>query len=250
MHSVSLRIRYAIADEDIQRMQLQLYDRLMANIIDSANRLDLSYRELSVESEDNAGTGQTWANGMHSESHAQGAQGAMCVRPKDFELFLNLVSFCEGTLDKLHGSHFKRSVQRRSCCYSPHGSHAIPVQTLMCRWAYLFCKMIIVRSYDLPLVSGFYKLLTYALKTCEKERLLDDRDTSRRGLSMTQNMTQKQPPCVDEDTAAVEESFAVGDSVQYLSSTHNTWIAAVVKELAEDGRRVHLDVKKSTPSPH
>jgi hypothetical protein len=107
--------------------------------------------------------------------------------------------------------------------------------------------MIIVRSYDLPLVSGFYKLLTYALKTCEKERLLDDRDASRRGLSMT--MTQKQPPCVDEDTAAVEESFAVGDSVQYLSSTHNTWIAAVVKELAEDGRRVHLDVKKSTPSP-
>ena len=101
-----------------------------------------------------------------------------------------------------------------------------------------------MRSYDLPLISGFYKLLTYALKTCEKEGILDERPT-RRGTAVA----RKLPPCADEVGAEEDKPFAVGECVEYLSATQNTWMPAVVKDLADDAGRVHLDVKKSTPWP-
>jgi DNA-dependent protein kinase catalytic subunit len=63
--------------------------------------------------------------------------------PKDFAFFLNLVEFCKSLFPRVEANCFNR-------------------------WIYLFSKHIIAKSTQYPLISGFYKLLTIAMKKCEE----------------------------------------------------------------------------------
>ena len=68
--------------------------------------------------------------------------------PKDFDIFLHLVDFVKSLLLSTH-------------------------QQFFVKWVYLFSKELVVKSSEHPLVSGFYKLLTVALRICEKQAYFD-----------------------------------------------------------------------------
>lgn len=68
--------------------------------------------------------------------------------PRDMDIFLLLVDFCKLLLPDTCTEFFDR-------------------------WIYIFSKEMISRSYELPLLSGFYKLLTIALNISKERNLFE-----------------------------------------------------------------------------
>lgn len=102
-----------------------VYDELISAVIKLLQKLDLSY---SIDSNDQSNLKPN--------------------KPKDFELFCNLVEFCKLVLPQLHTDTFTK-------------------------WIYVFGKELISRSSNYPLISGFYKLLAIVLKVAGKEKYFD-----------------------------------------------------------------------------
>lgn len=80
----------------------------------------------------------------HEEEVLESAnlQRLVPAKPKDFEIFFNLVDFTQNIL-QYHQSNFKE-------------------------WVYIYARDLIQMSNKYPLISGFYKLLTVAMNICEK----------------------------------------------------------------------------------
>jgi DNA-dependent protein kinase catalytic subunit len=93
------------------------------------------------------GSGQSKQSGQAVEAESPKAEVAGDVLlpsvPKDFELFLNLVEFSKLILPTNHSKLFSR-------------------------WIYILARELIIKANQYPLVSGFYKLLSIALKIAEK----------------------------------------------------------------------------------
>ncbi|CAI9585811.1 unnamed protein product, partial [Staurois parvus] len=65
------------------------------------------------------------------------------TKPKDFTAFVNLVEFCSEILPSKHVEFFEP-------------------------WVFVFGYELILHSTRLPLISGFYKLLTVVMKNAKK----------------------------------------------------------------------------------
>ncbi|XP_069123844.1 DNA-dependent protein kinase catalytic subunit-like [Argopecten irradians] len=144
---ISLDVRHRLTDV--------MYDELIAAVLKILSKLDLtstSTSELSSqpESEDVAGTsGEKSEEGGTTGDPTQGVQPN---RPKDHQVFINLVDFCRDLLPAVHYELFEK-------------------------WIFTFCHKVILCSTDNPLVSGFYKLLALSMKISNKLNFFKDAAT-------------------------------------------------------------------------
>ncbi|KAL4240201.1 hypothetical protein ACF0H5_000995 [Mactra antiquata] len=136
---------FAKADISLEtRRQLSdvLYNEIVSSVIRMIDRLDLSSTfdqqtqeaEAGPSTESNVDTGLTGADPL---------LGVQASRPKDFQIFINLVDFCKDLLPLKHYNKFE--------C-----------------WIFPFTHKLILLSSDNPLASGFYKLLSVCMKIANK----------------------------------------------------------------------------------
>jgi DNA-dependent protein kinase catalytic subunit len=107
-----------------------VYDKIMDSIIQMIDKLDLRCVLLNGDSDDSEFVPSDMI------SHIKP------TNPKDFELYLNLIEFCQLFLLKSKPEH-------------------------LVRWLYVFCKQSCDKALKYPFASGFYKLLTIAMKICK-----------------------------------------------------------------------------------
>ncbi|XP_064600499.1 DNA-dependent protein kinase catalytic subunit-like [Liolophura sinensis] len=147
-----------------------LHDELVMSVLKMLNKLDLSS---SAQHGEQPEAGLSEESGMTSEADQPTAElttadplsGIHANKPKDFQLFINLVEFSRDLFPGKHYSCFKK-------------------------WVFPFGYAIILQSTKLPLVSGFYKLLAMCMKISTKLDLF-------KGSSESDSSTME----VDQDPA-------------------------------------------------
>ncbi|CAF0848203.1 unnamed protein product, partial [Adineta ricciae] len=136
---------------DRQNMLVSLYDEMIDSILHIIDRLDLSVEKEKPENENDDGTTTT-----------DPIFGMKPVKPKDFEIFYNLVDFCQDLLPEQSPDLFQK-------------------------WIFRFLYDIITVSTKYPLVSGLYRFATLVMNICLKLNYFkSDRaiPTTRGGIEM------------------------------------------------------------------
>ncbi|CAF1236923.1 unnamed protein product [Rotaria sordida] len=136
---------------DRQNMLVSLYDEMIDSILHIIDRLDLSVDKEKTEDENDDGTTTT-----------DPVFGMRPVKPKDFEIFYNLVDFCQDLLPEQSPDLFQK-------------------------WIFRFLYEIITASTKYPLVSGMYRFVTLVMNICLKLNFFkSDRiiPTTRGGIEM------------------------------------------------------------------
>ncbi|NXA73861.1 PRKDC kinase, partial [Thryothorus ludovicianus] len=124
--------------EQLQSLSRVLYDELIKSILKIIEKLDLTLQKLDVCEQDE-NTGDSVLVGPSSDP----ASNLQPARPIDFIAFINLVEFCREILPEKHVEYFHP-------------------------WVYSFGYELIVHSTRLPLISGFYKLLSVTMKIAKR----------------------------------------------------------------------------------
>nr|XP_006812076.1 PREDICTED: DNA-dependent protein kinase catalytic subunit-like [Saccoglossus kowalevskii] len=143
LDSSQLRITdIGLSPQDCKVLHNIVYDELIAAIIRILGKLDLSSNkdgqlgnELSADPEPGTSDGRS---SPVTDLSSDPSSGLTPSKPKDFQIFINLVEFCRDFLPKRCPYYFER-------------------------WVYTFGHEVIVHSTRLPLVSGFYKLLSVCM---------------------------------------------------------------------------------------
>ncbi|CAF1316968.1 unnamed protein product [Adineta steineri] len=117
---------------DRQNMLVSLYDEMIDSILHIIDRLDLSVDKEKTQNENDDGTTTT-----------DPIFGMKPVKPKDFEIFYNLVDFCQDLLPEQSPDLFQK-------------------------WIFRFLYEIIAASTKYPLVSGIYRFVTLVMNICLK----------------------------------------------------------------------------------
>ncbi|UJR22353.1 hypothetical protein I4U23_025415 [Adineta vaga] len=117
---------------DRQNMLVSLYDEIIESILHIIDRLDLSVEKETKEDENSDGVTTT-----------DPVFGKRPVKPKDFQIFYNLVDFCQDLLPD----------------QSPQ---------LFVKWIFRFLYDIVATSTKYPLVSGVYRFATFVMNICLK----------------------------------------------------------------------------------
>ncbi|XP_074649158.1 DNA-dependent protein kinase catalytic subunit-like [Tubulanus polymorphus] len=117
-----------------KQLEQAIYDETISSVSRILDKLDLNSKKSDRTATD-----------AESDSPATSdpIKDLQASKPKDFQIFINLVDFCRDVLPVRHYYHF--SV-----------------------WVYKFGHQLIVHSTKYPLVSGFYKLLATCLTICTK----------------------------------------------------------------------------------
>ncbi|CAF1189299.1 unnamed protein product, partial [Adineta ricciae] len=151
---------------DRQNMLVSLYDEIIESILHIIDRLDLSVEKETQQVENND---ETIAN-------TDPVFGMRPIKPKDFQIFYNLVDFCQDLL---------------------------PDQTpeLFLKWIFRFLYDIISTSTKYPLVSGVYRFATFVMNICLKLDYFKSQrsmTTNRAGIEMmeTDSTDNDQIPAV------------------------------------------------------
>uniref|UniRef100_A0A8U8BGC8 DNA-dependent protein kinase catalytic subunit n=1 Tax=Geospiza parvula TaxID=87175 RepID=A0A8U8BGC8_GEOPR len=122
----------------LQSLSHVLYDELIKSVLKIIEKLDLTVQKLDiVEQDGNAGDGALVGPSSDPASNLQP------TKPIDFIAFINLVEFCRELLPEKHVEYFHP-------------------------WVYSFGYELIVHSTRLPLISGFYKLLSVTMKIAKR----------------------------------------------------------------------------------
>lgn len=129
------RIKELLTKSEWRELHTILYDLIITGIVRLAENLDLS-----VVSKSTAEPKDTAAPPSGEEAPVAALQAQ---KPKDFQLFVNLVSFSLDLLPSLPSKYFSR-------------------------WVYVFGRSIMSLSSRHPLVSGFYKLFALCLNLAER----------------------------------------------------------------------------------
>ncbi|XP_077979786.1 DNA-dependent protein kinase catalytic subunit-like [Glandiceps talaboti] len=134
-----------------------IYDELISSILRILSKLDLS----SNTAEDDQifsdpSTSTSVDVSTSSDVASDPAASLKPVKPKDFQIFINLVDFCRDLLPNHSPYYFER-------------------------WAYTFGHEVIVLSTQLPFVSGFYKLLAVCMKICQKIGYFQEKVVTKMG---------------------------------------------------------------------
>ncbi|XP_053516892.1 DNA-dependent protein kinase catalytic subunit isoform X2 [Artibeus jamaicensis] len=130
---------FSFANSSLQRLNRLLYDEFVKSVLKIVDKLDLALEKQNVgEQEDENEPTSVWV--IPTSDPAANLHPA---RPKDFSAFINLVEFCREILSEKHVEYFEP-------------------------WVYSFAYELILQCTRLPLVSGFYKLLSTAVNNAKK----------------------------------------------------------------------------------
>uniref|UniRef100_A0A8C3RFN2 DNA-dependent protein kinase catalytic subunit n=1 Tax=Cyanoderma ruficeps TaxID=181631 RepID=A0A8C3RFN2_9PASS len=121
----------------LQSLSRVLYDELIKSILKIIEKLDLTVQKLDVSEQENAGDSALVGPSSDPASNLQP------TKPTDFIAFLNLVEFCREILPEKHVEYFHP-------------------------WVYSFGYELVTHSTRLPLISGFYKLLSVTMKIAKR----------------------------------------------------------------------------------
>ncbi|MBN3311515.1 PRKDC kinase, partial [Atractosteus spatula] len=122
----------------LQSLNRLLYDELVKSVLKIIEKLDLSVQKQNPDEPEESDV----SSGVVIPSSDPTAH-LLPSKPKDFTAFINLVEFCSELLLKKHIEFFEQ-------------------------WVYPLGHEIILQSTRFPLVSGFYKLLSVAMKIAKK----------------------------------------------------------------------------------
>uniref|UniRef100_A0A672TUE1 DNA-dependent protein kinase catalytic subunit n=1 Tax=Strigops habroptila TaxID=2489341 RepID=A0A672TUE1_STRHB len=129
---------FLTANSSLQSLNRLLYDEFIKSILKIIEKLDLTVQKLDVNEQDENETGSALV-GPTSDP----ASNLQPTKPTDFIAFINLVEFCREILPEKHVEYFNP-------------------------WVYSFGYELITHSTRLPLISGFYKLLSVTMKIARK----------------------------------------------------------------------------------
>uniref|UniRef100_A0A8C3EIM9 DNA-dependent protein kinase catalytic subunit n=1 Tax=Corvus moneduloides TaxID=1196302 RepID=A0A8C3EIM9_CORMO len=134
----SLDANFLTENAQLQSLSRLLYDELIKSILKIIEKLDLTVQKLDV-SEQGENAGDSALVGPSSDP----ASNLQPTKPIDFIAFINLVEFCRVILPEKHVEYFHP-------------------------WVYSFGYELIIYSTRLPLISGFYKLLSVTMKIAKR----------------------------------------------------------------------------------
>ncbi|XP_062044500.1 DNA-dependent protein kinase catalytic subunit isoform X2 [Lepus europaeus] len=126
-------------NSSLQSLNHLLYDEFIKSVLKIVEKLDLTLEKQTVGEQEDGNE----ATGVWVIPTSDPAANLHPAKPKDFSAFLNLVEFCR---DILPGKQVR--------FFEP--------------WVYSFAYELIVHSTRLPLISGFYKLLSIAVRNAKK----------------------------------------------------------------------------------
>ncbi|XP_045042012.2 DNA-dependent protein kinase catalytic subunit isoform X2 [Desmodus rotundus] len=130
---------FSFANSSLQRLNRLVYDEFVKSVLKIVDKLDLTLEKQNVgEQEDENEPAGVWV--IPTSDPAANLHPA---KPKDFSAFINLVEFCREILPEKHVEYFEP-------------------------WVYSFAYELILQCTRLPLVSGFYKLLSIAVNNAKK----------------------------------------------------------------------------------
>uniref|UniRef100_A0A8B9FR78 DNA-dependent protein kinase catalytic subunit n=1 Tax=Amazona collaria TaxID=241587 RepID=A0A8B9FR78_9PSIT len=129
---------FLTANSSLHSLNRLLYDEFIKSVLKIIEKLDLTVQKLDVNEQDENETGSALI-GPTSDP----ASNLQPTKPTDFVAFMNLVEFCREILPEKHVEYFHP-------------------------WVYSFGYELITHSTRLPLISGFYKLLSVTMKIAKK----------------------------------------------------------------------------------
>ncbi|KAM4704971.1 DNA-dependent protein kinase catalytic subunit [Rhinophrynus dorsalis] len=127
----------------IQSLNRLLYDELIKSVLKIIDKLDLSLQKQSTGQEDESNISSALVIATSDP-----AANLFPTKPKDFTAFVNLVAFCSEIIPNKHVEYFES-------------------------WVYVFGYELVLQSTRLPLVSGFYKLLSVVMKNAKNLRYFE-----------------------------------------------------------------------------
>ncbi|XP_068381983.1 DNA-dependent protein kinase catalytic subunit isoform X2 [Eschrichtius robustus] len=130
---------FLFVNSSLPSLNRLLYDEFVKSVLKIIEKLDLTLEKQSVgEQEDENETAGVWV--IPTSDPAANLRPA---KPKDFSAFINLVEFCREILPEKHVEFFEP-------------------------WVCSFAYELILQSTRLPFISGFYKLLSIAVRNAKK----------------------------------------------------------------------------------
>ncbi|KAM4865347.1 DNA-dependent protein kinase catalytic subunit [Thomomys bottae] len=130
---------FLFVNSSLQSLNRLLYDEFVKSVLKIVEKLDLTLEKQTVgEQEDGTEAIGTWL--IPTSDPAANLHPA---KPKDFSAFINLVEFCREILPEKQVRYFQP-------------------------WVYSFAYELISQSTRLPLISGFYKLLSIVVRNAKK----------------------------------------------------------------------------------
>ncbi|XP_061175418.1 DNA-dependent protein kinase catalytic subunit-like [Saccostrea echinata] len=128
---ISVEMRLALTEE--------IYNKLIESLLKMLGKLDLTSQSSTEVAQQQEGSSADDPQDVSSDP----LHGMQPSKPKDFQIFINLVDFCREVLPEKHYGMFEK-------------------------WMFLFCHTLILQSTEKPLVSGYYKLLAVCMKIANK----------------------------------------------------------------------------------
>ncbi|XP_075405763.1 DNA-dependent protein kinase catalytic subunit [Tenrec ecaudatus] len=135
---------FVFVNSSLQSLNRLLYDEFIKSVLKIVEKLDLTLEKQNVgEQEDENESAGSWV--IPTSDPAANLRAA---KPQDFSAFINLVEFCREILPEKHLEFFKP-------------------------WVYSFAYALILQSTQLPLISGFYKLLSVVVRNAKKMKYFE-----------------------------------------------------------------------------
>ncbi|XP_072855016.2 DNA-dependent protein kinase catalytic subunit [Pogona vitticeps] len=136
---------FPVANSPLQSLNRLLYDELIKSVLKVIEKLDLTVQKQNICEEKDANEADVDLTIPASDPVAN----LQPIKPQDFTAFINLVEFCKEILPEKHVEYFEP-------------------------WIYSFSYELIIQSTRLPLISGFYKLLSIAMNIAKKTKYFKD----------------------------------------------------------------------------
>ncbi|KAM9308363.1 DNA-dependent protein kinase catalytic subunit [Gastrophryne carolinensis] len=127
-----------VINSPLQSLNRLLYDEIIKSVLKIIEKLDLTLQKRDPGQMDDGDESSSLVIATSDP-----AANLYPSKPKDFTAFVNLVEFCSDILKDRHVEFFEN-------------------------WIYVFGHELILHSTRLPLVSGFYKLLSIVMKNTRK----------------------------------------------------------------------------------
>ncbi|XP_045147611.1 DNA-dependent protein kinase catalytic subunit [Echinops telfairi] len=135
---------FFFVNSSLQSLNRLLYDEFIKSVLKIVEKLDLTLEKQNVgEQEDDNESAGAWV--IPTSDPVANLRAA---KPQDFSAFINLVEFCREILPEKHVDFFKP-------------------------WVYSFAYVLILQSTQLPLISGFYKLLSVVVRNAKKMKYFE-----------------------------------------------------------------------------
>nr|XP_012645481.1 DNA-dependent protein kinase catalytic subunit isoform X3 [Microcebus murinus] len=139
MDSIIADEAFFFVNSSLQRLNRLLYNEFVKSVLKIVEKLDLTLETQMVGEQEDGDE----ATGVLVIPTSDPAANLHPAKPKDFSAFINLVEFCREILPEKQVGFFEP-------------------------WVYSFAYELVLQSVRLPLISGFYKLLSIAVRNAKK----------------------------------------------------------------------------------